>query len=218
MLINARARACTGERRKLREIVMTSSHARWLLFSVVVLGCGGSRAAAPAASTANEVKEREASGPMNPVSKQGSGSVTAKLGPGGGSLELSEGPRVVIPAGAVEGGQEFVLKLAPATTAFKNKESERALGPTFSFSPGLDAPDGMTIEVSFPIDSLPAGWGDPSLAYEAATGAEISYGEDSTRTQWTYERAPLAAGRATAKLSDLQGLRLQFVLTNLEAQ
>lgn len=200
---------------------MTSPNARWLLLSFGVLnslGCGGSQAAAPAASTANEVKEHESTGPTGPVSKQGSGTVSAKLGSGGGTLELSEGPRVVIPAAAIEGGQEFVLKVAPKTTAFKNNESERALGPTFSFSPGLDAPDGATVDVSFPLASLPDGWGDPSIAYEVAHGDAISYGEDSTRTKWQYERAALVGGRVSAKLRQVQGLRMQFVLTNLEAQ
>lgn len=193
---------------------------RWLWLSIVaVLGCGGSQAAAPAASTANEVKESAASGasatgPSTPVKKSGSGSVSAKIGPGGGTLELSEGPRVVIPAGAVEGGQEFVLKVAPKTTAFLNKESERPLGPTFSFSPPLSS----AIEVSFPLASLPSGWGEPSIGYEIEAGAEVSYGEDSTRTKWQYERAKLTDGRVVANLSEATGLRLQFVLTNLEAQ
>jgi hypothetical protein len=203
---------------------MSSLNARWLLLSIVVLGCGGSQAAAPAASTANEVREnaanaeQSASGPANAVSKQGSGTVEARLGPGGGSLELSEGPRVVVPRGAVDGGMDFVLKVAPKTTAFKNNESERALGPTFSFSPAVDAPDGASVEVSFPLASLPSGWGDPSIAYEVEHGESIGYGEDSTRTKWQYERATLSAGRVTANLPQTTGLRMQFVLTNLEAQ
>src|SRR4051794_10470660 len=123
-----RARGCMSARAThgLREVVMTSRNGKWLWLSIVVLGCGGSQAAAPGASTANEAKEkpaRSSSGPMNAVNKTGSGTVTAMLGPGGGSLELTEGPRVVVPAGIVEGGQEFVLKLAPKTTAFANKES-----------------------------------------------------------------------------------------------
>jgi hypothetical protein len=199
---------------------MTCLNGRWLWLSVVgILGCGGgSQAAAPAASTANEVKEtHSAAGPVNPVRKQGSGTVSAKIGPGGGSLELSEGPRVVIPAGAIEsgGGQEFVLKVAPKTTAFLNKESERPLGPTFSFSPPLAA-DG--IEFSFPLASLPSGWGEPSIGYEVEAGGEVVGGEDSTRTKWQYERATMKDGRVVAKLSEATGLRLQFVLTNLEAQ
>jgi len=188
-----------------------------LVLSIAALGCGGSQAAAPAASTANEVKEANdapSAGPMNAVSKHGSGTVSATFGKGGGTLELDEGPRVVVPAGEVDTATDFVLKIAPKTTAFFNKESERPLGPTFSFAPPVDA----DIEVSFPLSSLPSGWGDPSIAYEEAEGAEISYGEDSTRTKWQYERAKLSGGRLVAKLGQATGLRMQFVLTNLEAQ
>lgn len=199
---------------------MTSLNSRWIWLSIGLVGCGGSQAEAPAASAATTaaVQEHHASGPTQPVSKHGSGSVKATIGPGGGSLELSEGPRVAVPANAVEGGQDFVLTVAPKTTAFHNNESERALGPTFSFSPPLDVPDGSSIEVSYPLASMPSGWGDPSLAYEVEAGQAIGYGEDSTRTKWEYERAALTNGRLTAKLDHATGLRLQFVLTNLEAQ
>jgi hypothetical protein len=218
------ARGCMSARvtHGLREVVMTSLNGKWLWLSIVVIGCGGSQAAAPGASTAlgNEAKEkteRTSSGPMNAVKKTGSTSVTATLGPGGGTLELTEGPRVVVPAGAVQGAQDFVLNLAPKTTAFANKESEKALGPTFSFAPPLDASDNGGIEVSFPLGSMPDGWGDPSIAYEAEEGAEIM-GEDSTRTKWQYERAKYSGGRVTATLPQANGLRMAFTLTNLEAQ
>jgi hypothetical protein len=199
---------------------MTKPNTGWLTLSIMAcalgVGCGGSQAAAPAASTANEVHERGNSqdGPVNAVTKHGSGKVQAHFGKGGGTLELEEGPRVTVPAGEVDGAQDFVLELAPKTTAFSNKESERALGPTFSFSPPLDG----NIEVSFPLASLPAGWGDPSIAYEVAEGEAIQYGEDSTRTKWQYERAQYSGGRLTAHLSEATGLRMQFVLTNLESQ
>ena len=197
---------------------MASSTGRWLALPMLVaLGCGGSSASAPAATTANEVKEPSATGPSNAITKRGSGSVAALVGSGGGTLELNEGPRVVIPRGAVTGGQDFVLKVAQKTTAFANKESEKALGPTFSFSPGIET-NGEKIEVSFPLASVPAGWGDPSIAYEIEEGAAISYGEDSTRTKWQYERARLNGGRVVALLDALPGMRVQFVLTNLEAQ
>jgi hypothetical protein len=201
------------------EVVMGNATGKWLVLSVIAVGCGGgSQAAAAGANTANEANEPSGEGPRNSVSKHGSGSVAALLGPGGGTLELNEGPRVQIPTGAVEKGLEFVLKIAPKTTAFFNKESERPLGPTFSFSPGINAPDGQTIEVSFPLASVPAGWGEPSIAYEVEEDQAISYGEDSTRTKWQYERAKLSAGRVVGQLAGLQGLRMQFVLTNLEAQ
>jgi len=200
---------------------MKSLNGTWLWLSIVVAGCGGAQAAAPGASTANEagekVKAASASGPMNAVSKSGSESVTATLGPGGGSLELTEGPRVEVPAGAVEGGIDFVLNIAPMTTAFSNKESEKALGPTFAFSPPLDASADGGITVSFPLASMPDGWGEPSIAYEVAAGAEIM-GEDSTRTKWMYERAKYSGGRVTATLPQASGMRMQFTLTNLEVQ
>lgn len=196
---------------------MASLNSRWVWLSIGLLGCGGaSQAEAPPASAAPAATahEHHASGPSQPVSKHGSGSVKATIGPGGGSLELSEGPRVVVPANAVEGGQDFVLTVAPKTTAFLNKESERPLGPPFSFSPPLDS----SVEVSFPLASLPSGWGEPSLAYEIEAGQAIGYGEDSTRTKWQYERATLNGGRVSAKLDHVPGMRLQFVLSNLEAQ
>jgi hypothetical protein len=198
---------------------MLSATRKWFVVAVMV-GCGGSQASAPGANTANEVQpglQGPAAAPRNPVSKRGSGKVSATFGPGGGSLELDEGPRVEVPAGALTDAQEFTLNVAQKTTAFFNKESERPLGPTFAFAPALDAPAGESIRVSFPLASLPDGWGDPSIAYETATG-EVVGGEDSTRTQWQYERGKLSGGRIVASLPSVTGLRMQFVLTNLEAQ
>ena len=193
---------------------MRNATRKWFVAAMLV-GCGGSSANAPAANTANEAKPDLAVS-TRPVSKRGSGSVAATVGTGGGSLELSEGPRVEIPAGAVTETMDFVLKVAPKTTAFFNKESERPLGPTFSFSPNVEA-SGGAIEVSFPLASLPEGWGEPSIAYEVSEGAIVG-AEDSVRTRWQYERASLSAGRVVAQLPNLTGLRMQFVLTNLEAQ
>ena len=194
---------------------MLNATRKWFVLALLV-GCGGAQATAPGANSANEVEPSGPVAPRNPVTKRGSGSVAATLGPGGGTLELNEGPRVDIPGGALTDGQEFVLKIAPKTTAFFNKESERPLGPTFSFSPPLESPAGA-IRVSFPLGSLPDGWGDPSIAYEVSEG-EVVGAEDSTRTKWQYERAALSGGRVVAQLPELTGLRMQFVLTNLEAQ
>ncbi|MDD9970085.1 MAG: hypothetical protein OXR73_27815 [Myxococcales bacterium] len=179
------------------------------------LGCGGGEAR-PAAS-ASSGGEVAAPKPVSPVSKSGSGSVDALIGSAGGRLELTEGPRVVIPAGAIEEAAEYVLKTAPITTAFFNEESERPIGPTFVLSPAVVAPDGDHVEVSMPMASLPDGWGEPAIAYEYAVGARVG-AEDSVHTKWQYENAPVSNGRATARMDALTGMRLQFVLTNLEAQ
>ena len=71
--------------------------------------------------------------------------------------------------------------------------------------------------VSIPLASYPEGWGDVSLGYEYPEGARVG-AEDSEHTKWQYENAKLSGGRAVAELSDVAGYRLQFVLTNLEAQ
>jgi hypothetical protein len=194
---------------------MLNATRKWFVL-VVLLGCGGSQASAPAATTANEAKPGAFAAAQAPVSKRGSGSVAAHVGPGGGSLELDEGPRVEVPPGAVTEPKDFVLKVAQKTTAFFNKESERPLGPTFSFAPDLET-SGAPIKVSFPLASMPDGWGDPAIAYEVSEG-EVVGGEDSTRTKWQYERAALSGGRVVASLPGVTGLRMQFVLTNLEAQ
>jgi hypothetical protein len=197
-------------------MVMRNASRLWIVLACIG-GCGGSQAAAPAANSATEAQQQTQLA-ARPVNKRGSGSVSAKFGTAGGSLELDEGPRVLVPAGSVaDGDLDFVLRVAQKTTAFSNKESERALGPTFSFSPPAAAPDGDAIEISFPLASLPDGWGDPAIAYETSEG-EVVGAEDSTRTRWQYERARVSDGRVVAQLPQVTGLRMQFVLTNLEAQ
>ncbi|HEX2678486.1 MAG TPA: hypothetical protein VHM19_17660 [Polyangiales bacterium] len=193
-------------------------------FGLIGVGCGGASASSPGASSANDVHEDDDGdgdehppAPQGVVHKQGSGSVSAVLGPQGGTLELTDGPRVEVPAGAVEGGQEFVLKTAQKTTAFGNKEHEKAVGPTFSFAPDVTAPSGKSITVSVPLPSVPQGWGDPAIAYEIDEGQVVG-AEDSTRTKWQYDNAKLQGGRVVAQLPQLPGLRLQFVISNLEAQ
>jgi len=181
------------------------------------LGCGGGGGEARPGASASSGDEVAADRPVGAVNKSGSGSVDALIGAAGGRLELTEGPRVVIPPGAVQEAAEYVLKTAPLTTAFFNEESERPIGPTFVLSPAVVAPDGDFVEVSMPMASMPDGWGEPAIAYEYGAGNRVG-AEDSQHTKWQYENAPVSGGRATARLDALTGMRLQFVLTNLEAQ
>lgn len=182
---------------------------------LALAGCGGGSASAPGpASAANE----EGQGvPTARVTEVGSGSVSAVFGPPGGSLELSGGPRVEVPAGSIEGAQEYVLRTAPKTTAFFNSEQERPIGPTFIFSPDVQAPEGRMIRISIPLAGFPDGWGKPSIAYEYIVGQMVG-AEDAEHTKWDYEDAHLTGGRLVAELPAIPGERLQFVLTNLEAQ
>ena len=188
---------------------------RVIATGLVLAGCGGASAAGPGASNANEGGGGGV--PNTRANAVGTGSVSALIGPPGGSLELSGGPRVEIPAGAVQEALEYVLSTAPKTTAFFNQEHERPVGPTFSFAPDVQAPDGESIRVSLPLASFPDGWGDPSIAYEYVVGAMVG-ADEAEHTRWDYEDARLSGGRLVADLPGLPGDRLQFILTNLEAQ
>lgn len=184
---------------------------------LILLGCTGGKSSGPAGASAPQGSSGGEGVPTSAVHATGSKSVTAHVGPPGGSLELASGARIEIPPGAVQGAQDFVLNEAPMTTAFFNEEHERPVGPTFVISPGVDAPEGQTIKVSIPLAGYPKGWGDVAIGVETPAGAMVG-GEDAEHTKWEYENAKLVGGRAVAELPGLNGYRLQFVLSNLEAQ
>jgi hypothetical protein len=186
---------------------------------LALLGCdNASSGKAPGAAAPGSSSSSGGEGvPNSVVHKTGAGSVSARLGPPGGTLELSSGVKIEIPPGSVEGAQDFVLKEAPKTTAFFNEEHERPIGPVFILSPGVDAPEGRTIQVSIPLASYPKGWGDAAIGVETPAGAMVG-ADEAEHTKWAYENAKLSGGRITADLPSLNGYRLQFVLSNLEAQ
>lgn len=185
------------------------------------VGCGGGTGGAttgqaPGAPATQGDETPAGASRVGMASRSGSGTVAATMGAAGGRLELSEGPRVVVPAGTISDPLEYVLQVSSKTTAFSNEESERPVGPTFSFAPGVES-DGAPIEVSLALASIPEGWGEPALAYEYPIGDRVG-AEDSVHTKWQYEDAKHAGGRITAQVDALPGMRLQFVLTNLEVQ
>ena len=154
------------------------------------------KSGSPKSSPARLVDEREverrrrARPPNNAVRKTGAGTrLGAVSDRRGGTLELSSGPRVEIPPGAVEGGQDFVLKEAPKTTAFCNSEHEKPIGPTFIFSPGVEAPEGRTITVSIPLAAYPEGWGEVSIGLRVRESGEMVGAEDAEHTKWQYADA-----------------------------
>lgn len=154
--------------------------------------------------------------PGRPVHARGGDEVIATIGPAGGSLELSSGPRVDIPAGALTTGLELVLKEAPLTTVFANDEAEKAAGPTFLLSPGLGS-EGPAFKVSIPMAKLPDGFGEPTLHYEYEEGARVG-AEDAVHTRWDTLPAQLTGGRMVTETDALPGLRLQFTVTDESVQ
>lgn len=191
--------------------------------AAVLLGLSGcsKKASEPGASSANESGDGSEGGelaaPRGAVHKSGGDKASATMGPAGGTLDLASGARVEIPPGTLSEATEVVLTLAQGTTAFFNSEHEKPIGPTFDVSPAMSAPSGASIKISIPLASYPEGWGDVALGYEYPEGARVG-AEDSEHTKWQYENAKLSGGRAVAEVSEVAGYRLQFVLTNLEAQ
>jgi len=189
-----------------------------IAISLSLLGCGDTQASSRSSATPGSSGDSGGEAvPNSAVHATGSNSVSARVGPPGGVLELSSGVKVEIPPGAVDGAMDFVLKEAPKTTAFFNEEHERPVGPIFILSPGVDAPEGRTVQVSIPLAGYPKGWGEVAIGVETPAGDMVG-GENAEHTRWEYENAKLAGGRAVAALSSLNGYRLQFVLSNLEAQ
>lgn len=178
-------------------------------------GCGSDKPAPTASSAPSEGGERVAPGPR--VYKRGSGSVSAAIGPGGGVLELASGPKVEIPPGTLESTEDIVLKEAPLTTAFSNQEHERPEGPTFVIGPPLEAPADSKIRISIPLAAYPEGWGDVALGHEYPIQQMVG-ADDAEHTRWQYENARLVDGRAVSDVQVINGYRLQFILSNLDAQ
>jgi hypothetical protein len=201
---------------------MRASTRTGIVAALLLLGCDNGGGSSPGASAAGSSSSSGGEGagagvPNSVVHATGSGKVSARIGPPGGSLELSSGAKVEIPPGAVEGGQDFVLTEAARTTAFFNEEHERPVGPTFIFSPGVDAPEGRAIRVSIPLAGYPKGWGDVAIGVEIPAGAMVG-ADEAEHTKWQYEEAKLQGGHAVAELPAVNGYRMQFVLSNLEAQ
>lgn len=81
---------------------------------------------------------------------------SAVIGPGGGSLSLSDGTAVVVPEGAVEQDTEFTLTpVEPEQTPFDG--SFVRVGTPFVVSPDMAVPDPARFEYLVPAAGLPEG-------------------------------------------------------------
>lgn len=194
---------------------------RAVLGLVAVLGaaicaCGGGAAEGDYSGYGDESYSAEEV-PVGPVNKSGGDEVIARMGPGGGRLELSNGARVEIPPGSIEGAQEIIFKVAPRTTAFKDADvrGDKPVGPIVLVSPAVYAPEGKSIVVSIPFGGIPEGYSEKGLflAHEEESEQQRQFAEDTTVTTWDYVQARVVGGRAVAELPALSGMRLQFILS-----
>jgi hypothetical protein len=199
---------------------------RTVLGVVAILGagmiaCGGGAAAGgPSEHGGSGLTAEDA--PSGPVNKSGGDEVIARMGPAGGSLEISSGggARVEIPPGCIEGAVDIIFKKAPRTTAFKDADvrGDKPVGPIVLVSPAVYAPEGKSIVVSIPFGGIPEGYSEEGLylAHEEESQQQRQFAEDTTVTTWDYVQARVVGGRAVAELPALSGMRLQFILSSQE--
>jgi hypothetical protein len=187
---------------------------RWVGCVALLSACGGSAASAPppeAAPTA-VVAPPERS---HPVHKRGGQKLIVEVGAAGGTLELDNGARLEIPAGALDSTVQITFSEGARTTAFSNREYERPLGPTIEIAPELELR--QPVKVSIPALRFPEGFGpgDVALGLELL-GAQRAVEMHGVQTRWDYFPATVQAGRAVAELPQVPGFRLQFIVSKSE--
>ena len=186
-------------------------HVRWLACLSLMSACGGS-APTPAPRTPVEVAQPPVPRAF-PVYKRGSDKIVVEVGEAGGVLELDNGAKLDIPAGALAEDVMLTFAEGSRTTAFSNREFERALGPTLEIAPELTPSAPLT--VSIPLARLPEGFSadDLALGVEVRGTQQRPVGGQGTQTRWDYTHASSEHGRAAAQLTRLSGLRVQFIMS-----
>ena len=183
---------------------------------VAMIACGGGTAAVGSSENGDSASTTSAA-PGAPVNKSGGDEVTARMGPPGGRLELSNGARIEIPPGCIDEATDIVLKVAPPTSAFKDADvrGDKPVGPLVLVSPAVYAPEGKNIVVSIPFGGIPEGYSEKGLylAHEEESQQQRQFAEDTVVTTWDYAHARVVNGRAVAELPALSGMRLQFILS-----
>ncbi|HEY6879578.1 MAG TPA: hypothetical protein VI299_16240, partial [Polyangiales bacterium] len=130
----------------------------------LLAACGGGAAAHSETTVSPTVAQAEAesSGRDLPeVHKRGQDKLVVSVGPAGGTLELDNGARLVIPHGALPDATEVTLANGARTTAFANHDYERPIGPTLEvvIESGVNSP----VEVSIPLGTVPQGFTEDDL-------------------------------------------------------
>lgn len=184
---------------------------------LVGLGCGDNQP--EPLFTPENTGGGEAPRTGSPVHERGDTSVTATVGPAGGVLELANGAKLEIPAGALGDDVDVIFGIGSQTQAFANREYERTIGPTLLVQPALVAQPGARIKVSAPMGSIPQPFTeeDITLATEAVDEMDpMSDVRTNIQTIWQYANADVIGGRFVAEVQDLPGMRVQFLLSRSE--
>src|SRR4051794_24619344 len=131
-------------------------HSRQVVCLLVLSACGGTTAS-PAPKTAPTTMAAQPERSI-PVHKRGAQKLIVEVGSAGGTLELDNGARLEIPAGALSESVEITFAAGARTTAFSNKEHERPIGPTLEIAPELEL--SSPVKVSVPALQLPEGFAE----------------------------------------------------------
>ncbi|MBW2461451.1 MAG: hypothetical protein JRH11_07380 [Deltaproteobacteria bacterium] len=142
--------------------------------------------------------------------------VAAVIGSAGGTLSLTNGSRVEIPAGALSETFEVHLSVGTQTQAFNNRDYERPLGPTIHLQPAMAT--STPFVVSIPAANIPREFtgGDLTLAVEVPAAGQRAGVMGATQTTWSHVDARAENGRFVADLPDVAGMRLQFLVAEPE--
>ena len=174
-----------------------------LLGLSLAAGCGGAPQAAPA-SPANEVQQ-----PSGPVSVHGRSRYEVSVGPAGGRLELNNGIRVDIPAGALDRQVDITFYATTESRVFGRQEDQAAIGSAAQLEPTMAT--ALPIEISIAFPGLPAGYTNDDLALGVETvSRQRGVESDDLQTYWQLMPARVQDGRLVARIRDIHGLRIQF--------
>jgi hypothetical protein len=191
----------------------------WLAFACAgTWGCGGDSGADPLFTPEN-TGGGESGGSSGPVHERGDASVQVTVGPAGGVLELSNGAKLEIPAGALGDSVDVIFGVGSSTQAFANRENERTLGPALLIQPALIAQPGARIKISAPVGPIPQPFTEDDVTLATETVDEMDPMSDvrpTVQTIWQYASASVEGGRLVAELQELPGMRVQFLLSRDE--
>lgn len=176
--------------------------------ALFAVACGGG-AAETREETTTPVAETPP--PAVPAHARGSDTVTARVGTRGGTLELANGSRLEIPAGALEREVEITMRVAADGQAFEDRELRRPLSAVVEILPQVPAAGGQRFRLSMPAQPIPDGFerSDLALGHETDDTRGRPIGT-ATHTRWDMWPARIEGERFVSDLDMLAGHRMQF--------